>query len=393
MKKRAIWIMLSILAIAAIVVGCGVGGSQSKNPPTDKIVATQSTESTQSTEETQQVPAETRPPENLGDVEGIAVTQREAYDAFYAYLVAHENLILPYQQDLIFTGGGENYARNIMLADFNGDGLEDMLCVEKEEFDDSFHYSSKLHILSYENGGLRPILEDIFVVGAGGGTKYAWFTLADGSLASLHSTSDSSMVHVFTKYMVETDGSLRPIASLSVSTDAEGVAEYSYCANIIDQAQFEQELSVYKDNITLIIKNGPYEFDEIYRPYGAMEPVAMTYAEALEFLKPETITIDNLDAYLGEWSYGENPGIEASLRIEKKENGLWYNLQFFRLTGDCNILTPTSTNSASFTFNSIPGTITFLDDTIVIELEDRAIYGTDTVSQFLNATRFEFKRA
>ncbi len=390
MKKRTIGIIFIVVISAMVLVACGIEDSQLKLPPQSSEVATQASEETQNTQPTE--PITTTEPENLGDPAGDIPTQREIYDAFYAYLVANENLILPYQQDLIFSGGGENYARNILVADFNQDGLEDLLCVVKEEFDDSIHLTSKLNILSFASGELVSIIEDEFYVGVGSGTKYAWFTLADGTLVSLSATSDDYTTHAFTRYLVETDGTLRPISCLSVKTDTAGNRAYYLDEIIIDQTRFDQELKAFQDGIQLILKNGPYEYDEIYKFYGAMEPSAMTYQEALEFLKPEALQIKGLDTYLGEWHYGTQPGVEALFSISQNDETITVDLQFYRLIGDRAELTPTGETTASFVFNNIPSYVSFDGDKITVTLEDRPIYGNTTVSQFLGATTFEFER-
>ena len=365
MKKTTLGIIILLAIAMTLLVGCGHDAL--KNDA--KKVSIDTTEAAED---------KTLPRVDPDDV----------YAAYYGYLIAHESAITSCQQDLIYAGGGESYARNILVADINSDGIDDLLCVLKEGGDDC---DTKLRILSYD-GEIRMLLEQDYLVNVGGGTKYAWMLLPDGSLASVRTSNGDNLAYFFTKYEVDTDGKLVPASKLCTKFEQDGSQKFFVDDKLADESDFARELRIYQaKDLSLILKTGAYDYDSFFAFYAGFDPIAMTFADALEFLQPSAEIVD-LDKYLGEWIYHGENDMEGRLTVKDANGLISCDLQFYRLIGDQFSAYPISDTSASIEFCGVPGTISFEDGKITIKLEDNHIYNDSTVSQFLFATEFAFER-
>ena len=256
----------------------------------------------------------------------------------------HESAITSCQQDLIYAGGGESYARNILVADINNDGIDDLLCVLKEGGDDC---DTKLRILSYD-GEIRTLLEQDYLVNVGGGTKYAWMLLPDGSLASVRTSNGDNLAYFFTKYGVDTDGKLVPASKLCTEFEQDGSQKFFVDDKLADESDFARELKIYQaKDLSLILKTGAYDYDSFFAFYADFDPIAMTFVDALEFLRPSAEIVD-LDKYLGEWIYHGENDMEGRLTVKDANGVISCDLQFYRLIGDQFSAYPISDTDAVF---------------------------------------------
>lgn len=365
MKKTTLWIIILSAIEMTLLVSCAYDALEN-------VAKKESFDTTESTED------KTLPRADPDDV----------YTAYYGYLIAHESAITSCQQDLIYAGGGESYARNILVVDINNDGIDDLLCVLKEDGDDC---DTKLRILSYD-GEIRTLLERDYLVNVGGGTKYAWMLLPDGSLASVQTSNGDNLAYFFTKYGVDTDGKLVPVSKLCTKFEQDGSQKFFVDDKLADESDFARELKIYQaKDLSLILKTGAYDYDSFFAFYADFDPIAMTFADALEFLQPSA-EIVNLDEYLGEWIYHGENDMEGCLTIKDANGVISCDLQFYRLIGDQFSAYPISDTDASIEFCGVPGIISFEDGKITIKLEDNRIYNDSTVSQFLFAAEFAFER-
>ena len=368
MKKSTIGIIVLMAIALLFLVGCNTGES--------RIDDTRRTEETKDNQQIQEAITSTEPAQSTN--------QDDAYVAYYAYLVQHKSDIVPYEQELIQSGGGESYSCNIAIQDFNGDGLDDLLCVTKPDDNPN----ATLCIFTYKGNDIQPIFETEYVIDAGGGARYTWLTMNDGALASVEASSDSVIEYTFTTYKIDNAGKI--ITDQSFTIEASNIGDL-----VPDSADKDSETRIkpFQQNINLILKNNAYDFDQFFCVYQDFDPSALTFDEAIQELYSfVTWQITDIENYYGDWVYMRDGEVFGTLSVTEVEGVISCSLQFYRLTGDQFVIYPIDVDLAVFSFCDIPGRMRFDENTITIQIDDDLIYDDWTTSKFLGAIEFKFAR-
>lgn len=215
-------------------------------------------------------------------------SQEVLYDAYYNYLVENEHSIRPYQTTLQILGGSSG--RNISIADYDCDGVDDLFCVIATKSVGGYALQVQAKLLSYFDGEIVTLLSDSYSVGLCDTTSYAWFMQpSEGTLCSMAVSGDSPRRHQLTTYRRNLSGKYTSQQTLTRNIYEDGSVQYLLDSKQITADKYAQKFESRVDRSTLILLEGSGKHDEYFERLSSRTPVAMTYNEALQFLKPGSV--------------------------------------------------------------------------------------------------------
>ncbi len=213
-------------------------------------------------------------------------SQAVLYDAYYNYLAENESIIRPYQTTLQLLGGTSG-GRNISIADYDCDGVEDLFCVIATKAVGGYALKVEAKLLSYFDGEIVTLLSDSYSVGLCDTTSYAWFLQPiEGMLCSMSASGDSPRSHQLTTYRRNIRGEYEKQQVLTRNIYEDGSVQYLLDSAPITADKYEKKFNDRIENSTLILLEGSGKHDEYFARLASKTPVAMTLDEACQYLKP-----------------------------------------------------------------------------------------------------------
>lgn len=141
--------------------------------------------------------------------EPTAEELKSAYAAYLRLLEQEQMAIDAYYWQRGYYGWGdrspENQARPVVLADFYGDGIPELLYLTEEQPD----MIAGLRILTWERGQLRSLCSQSFDYMVAGGVRYYFFQLKESKELWVHiSSGDESWTWSYSRFEESADGGL-----------------------------------------------------------------------------------------------------------------------------------------------------------------------------------------
>ena len=224
----------------------------------------------------------------------------EAYKPVYLQILQeHEANIKAYSQYRQtlgvdeFTSDNENMS--IALSDVTGDGVPELLFIEKSPSSEELEYDA-LNIFTVENGAARQIYyADHWETQVAGGSVYSLFQVeGESTLYSCNGMQDESTLEDYCRYVVQPDGTLQEESLMSrkrgPNEDYSGVIETcTVGGQSVTPEEFQSQLDALTSRMTkLLIYNFGAHDDNANAAMIAAEPDYMSYEQAVAALSGET---------------------------------------------------------------------------------------------------------
>lgn len=283
------------IAAAAVVGGTAAGiaayNHSHKEPDATTAASTEAVE-VSTTEETT---------ENTTEPTTEEITTEEAVDETYKVvylqiLHEHEANIKAYKQYRQTLGVddfvSDNENMSIALSDVTGDGVPELLFVEKSPSSEEYVEYDALNIFTVENGAAKQIYyADHWETKVAGGNVYSLFQVeGESTLYSCNGIQDESTFENYCRYVVQPDGTLQEESLMSrkrePNEDYSSVIETcTIGGQSVTPEEFQSQLDALTSRMTkLLIYNFGAHDDNANAAMIAAEPDYMSYEQAVAVL-------------------------------------------------------------------------------------------------------------
>ena len=225
----------------------------------------------------------------------------EAYKPVYLQILQeHEANIKAYNQYRQTLGVddfvSDNENMSIALSDVTGDGVPELLFVEKSPSSEEYVEYDALNIFTVENGVAKQIYyADHWETQVAGGNVYSLFQVdGESTLYSCNGMQDESTFEDYCRYVVQPDGTLQEESLMSrkrePNEDYSGVVETcTVGGQSVTPEEFQSQLDALTSRMTkLLIYNFGAHDDNANAAMIAAEPDYMSYEQAVAALSGET---------------------------------------------------------------------------------------------------------
>lgn len=225
----------------------------------------------------------------------------EAYKPVYLQILQeHEANIKAYNQYRQTLGVddfvSDNENMSIALSDVTGDGVPELLFVEKSPSSEEYVEYDALNIFTVENGAAKQIYyADHWETQVAGGNVYSLFQVdGESTLYSCNGMQDESTFEDYCRYVVQPDGTLQEESLMSrkrePNEDYSGVVETcTVGGQSVTPEEFQSQLDALTSRMTkLLIYNFGAHDDNANAAMIAAEPDYMSYEQAVAALSGET---------------------------------------------------------------------------------------------------------
>lgn len=225
----------------------------------------------------------------------------EAYKPVYLQILQeHEANIKAYNQYRQTLGVddfvSDNENMSIALSDVTGDGVPELLFVEKSPSSEEYVEYDALNIFTVENGVAKQIYyADHWETQVAGGNVYSLFQVdGESTLYSCNGMQDESTFEDYCRYVVQPDGTLQEESLMSrkrePNEDYSGVVETcTVGGRSVTPEEFQSQLDALTSRMTkLLIYNFGAHDDNANAAMIAAEPDYMSYEQAVAALSGET---------------------------------------------------------------------------------------------------------
>ena len=225
----------------------------------------------------------------------------EAYKPVYLQILQeHEANIKAYNQYRQTLGvddfASDNENMSIALSDVTGDGVPELLFVEKSPSSEEYVEYDALNIFTVENGAAKQIYyADHWETQVAGGNVYSLFQVdGESTLYSCNGMQDESTFEDYCRYVVQPDGTLQEESLMSrkrePNEDYSGVVETcTVGGQSVTPEEFQSQLDALTSRMTkLLIYNFGAHDDNANAAMIAAEPDYMSYEQAVAALSGET---------------------------------------------------------------------------------------------------------
>ena len=225
----------------------------------------------------------------------------EAYKPVYLQILQeHEANIKAYNQYRQTLGvddfASDNENMSIALSDVTGDGVPELLFVEKSPSSEEYVEYDALNIFTVENGAAKQIYyADHWETQVAGGNVYSLFQVdGESTLYSCNGMQDESTFEDYCRYVVQPDGTLQEESLMSrkrePNEDYSGVVETcTVGGQSVTPEVFQSQLDALTSRMTkLLIYNFGAHDDNANAAMIAAEPDYMSYEQAVAALSGET---------------------------------------------------------------------------------------------------------
>ena len=225
----------------------------------------------------------------------------EAYKPVYLQILQeHEANIKAYNQYRQTLGVddfvSDNENMSIALSDVTGDGVPELLFIEKSPSSEEYVEYDALNIFTVENGAAKQIYyADHWETQVAGGNVYSLFQVeGESTLYSCNGMQDESTFEDYCRYVVQPDGTLQEESLMSrkrePNEDYSGVVETcTVGGRSVTPEEFQSQLDALTSRMTkLLIYNFGAHDDNANAAMIAAEPDYMSYEQAVAALSGET---------------------------------------------------------------------------------------------------------
>lgn len=225
----------------------------------------------------------------------------EAYKPVYLQILQeHEANIKAYNQYRQTLGVddfvSDNENMSIALSDVTGDGVPELLFIEKSPSSEEYVEYDALNIFTVENGVAKQIYyADHWETQVAGGNVYSLFQVdGESTLYSCNGMQDESTFEDYCRYVVQPDGTLQEESLMSrkrePNEDYSGVVETcTVGGQSVTPEEFQSQLDALTSRMTkLLIYNFGAHDDNANAAMIAAEPDYMSYEQAVAALSGET---------------------------------------------------------------------------------------------------------
>ena len=225
----------------------------------------------------------------------------EAYKPVYLQILQeHEANIKAYNQYRQTLGVddfvSDNENMSIALSDVTGDGVPELLFIEKSPSSEEYVEYDALNIFTVENGAAKQIYyADHWETQVAGGNVYSLFQVeGESTLYSCNGMQDESTFEDYCRYVVQPDGTLQEESLMSrkrePNEDYSGVVETcTVGGQSVTPEEFQSQLDALTSRMTkLLIYNFGAHDDNANAAMIAAEPDYMSYEQAVAALSGET---------------------------------------------------------------------------------------------------------
>ena len=225
----------------------------------------------------------------------------EAYKPVYLQILQeHEANIKAYNQYRQTLGVddfvSDNENTSIALSDVTGDGVPELLFIEKSPSSEEYVEYDALNIFTVENGVAKQIYyADHWETQVAGGNVYSLFQVdGESTLYSCNGMQDESTFEDYCRYVVQPDGTLQEESLMSrkrePNEDYSGVVETcTVGGQSVTPEEFQSQLDALTSRMTkLLIYNFGAHDDNANAAMIAAEPDYMSYEQAVAALSGET---------------------------------------------------------------------------------------------------------
>ena len=225
----------------------------------------------------------------------------EAYKPVYLQILQeHEANIKAYNQYRQTLGVddfvSDNENMSIALSDVTGDGVPELLFIEKSPSSEEYVEYDALNIFTAENGAAKQIYyADHWETQVAGGNVYSLFQVdGESTLYSCNGMQDESTFEDYCRYVVQPDGTLQEESLMSrkrePNEDYSGVVETcTVGGRSVTPEEFQSQLDALTSRMTkLLIYNFGAHDDNANAAMIAAEPDYMSYEQAVAALSGET---------------------------------------------------------------------------------------------------------
>lgn len=235
---------------------------------------------------------------------GEAATEEavnEAYKPVYLQILQeHEANIKAYNQYRQTLGVddfvSDNENMSIALSDVTGDGVPELLFIEKSPSSEEYVEYDALNIFTVENGAAKQIYyADHWETQVAGGNVYSLFQVeGESTLYSCNGMQDESTFEDYCRYVVKPDGTLQEESLMSrkrePNEDYSGVVETcTVGGQSVTPEEFQSQLDALTSRMTkLLIYNFGAHDDNANAAMIAAKPYYMSYEQAVAALSGET---------------------------------------------------------------------------------------------------------
>ncbi len=221
----------------------------------------------------------------------------EAYKPVYLQILQeHEANIKAYNQYRQTLGvdefASDNENMSIALSDVTGDGVPELLFIEKSPSSEEYVEYDALNIFTVENGAAKQIYyADHWETQVAGGNVYSLFQVeGESTLYSCNGMQDESTFEDYCRYVVQPDGTLQEESLMSrkrePNEDYSGVIETcTVGGQSVTPEEFQSQLDALTSRMTkLLIYNFGAHDDNANAAMIAAEPDYMSYEQAVAAL-------------------------------------------------------------------------------------------------------------
>ena len=225
----------------------------------------------------------------------------EAYKPVYLQILQeHEANIKAYNQYRQTLGVddfvSDNENMSIALSDVTGDGVPELLFIEKSPSSEEYVEYDALNIFTVENGAAKQIYyADHWETQVAGGNVYSLFQVeGESTLYSCNGMQDESTFEDYCRYVVQPDGTLQEESLMSrkrePNEDYSGVVETcTVGGQSVTPEEFQSQLDALTSRMTkLLIYNFGAHDDNANAAMIAAKPYYMSYEQAVAALSGET---------------------------------------------------------------------------------------------------------
>lgn len=185
---------------------------------------------------------------------------------------------------------------SIALSDVTGDGVPELLFIEKSPSSEEYVEYDALNIFTAENGAAKQIYyADHWETQVAGGNVYSLFQVeGESTLYSCNGMQDESTFEDYCRYVVQPDGTLQEESLMSrkrePNEDYSGVVETcTVGGQSVTPEEFQSQLDALTSRMTkLLIYNFGAHDDNANAAMIAAEPDYMSYEQAVAALSGET---------------------------------------------------------------------------------------------------------
>lgn len=190
----------------------------------------------------------------------------------------------------------DNENMSIALSDVTGDGVPELLFIEKSPSSEEYVEYDALNIFTVENGAAKQIYyADHWETQVAGGNVYSLFQVeGESTLYSCNGMQDESTFEDYCRYVVQPDGTLQEESLMSrkrePNEDYSGVVETcTVGGQSVTPEEFQSQLDALTSRMTkLLIYNFGAHDDNANAAMIAAEPDYMSYEQAVAALSGET---------------------------------------------------------------------------------------------------------